>query len=96
MKILKHGSPKFKEAPPRHFVCPNCGCEFIANGDECALWNAKYLGYHGHGQIIETQCPECREMVQGESVLAMGDDGHTVVEKWSNGEPVIQNSEKEN
>lgn len=90
MKILKHGSPKPKEKVSRHFVCPNCGCEFIVDEDEYFLWSAGYLGYKGNSQIVEAQCPECQETVQGESVLVIGDNGHCVIERWSNGEPVIE------
>lgn len=89
MKILKHGSPKAKETIPRHFVCPECGCEFIANEGEYSIWAARYLGYMGNGQTVETKCPECGKRIQGEKVLVSGDNGHCIIERWTNGEPYI-------
>lgn len=90
MKILKHGSPNLNKKTPRHFVCSHCGCEFIAEEHEYRLWDARYLGYSGNNQIVETQCPECEETVQGEKVVVIGDNGHSVIERWSNGEPVTE------
>lgn len=48
MRILKHGDLK-----PRKFICPNCGCVFVADRTE-------YQKNSGGGVIkCGTTCPDC-------------------------------------
>lgn len=49
MRIVKHGNLK-----PRLFICPECGCEFIAEVDE-------YNVVRCHSDTIwyDATCPEC-------------------------------------
>ena len=63
MRIIKHGNVM-------RFKCDACGCEFVANKDECkkqpkyseCMMTGTYEYYY--------HCPECGKRIQGHEVRA--------------------------
>lgn len=64
MEIIKHGNLR-----SRHFTCPRCSCEFIADASE--YWQTEYAG-----TILwyQARCPECG-MDTADSEIWEGNDG---------------------
>jgi hypothetical protein len=55
MKIIEHGNPEMQKST-KTFVCPACGCKFIANKNEYKtshLYNGEYIS------SSYCECPEC-------------------------------------
>lgn len=56
MKIIKHGNPKVLEKVNQRFMCPRCGCEFVANWDEYEETMKVSLGVSYWRECV---CPDC-------------------------------------
>ena len=59
MKIIKHGNyERLKEiCVPLLFECDDCGCQYIANTDEC-----KEETFFGRHMSYQCKCPDCGRM----------------------------------
>ena len=63
MKILKHGKAM-------RFCCKGCGCEWIANKEECKK-QTKYESCMSIGEEYYCYCPECGFTTTGTEIEAL-------------------------
>lgn len=56
MRILKHGDHR-KTDRMKKFICPECGCEFIAGPTE--------MYKHINNQRYSAYCPDCYTLCNG-------------------------------
>lgn len=64
IKVLKEG-----QASSAHFLCPTCGCVFVADSDEYSVrMMTKFTlkrGFH-RVMVFEMECPHCDANVKVE------------------------------
>lgn len=56
MRIIKQGNPAVLAQINQRFVCPRCGCEFIADWNE---YDRQYPVARCDSYVRRCDCPEC-------------------------------------